>query len=139
MPGDHPRSRGEYLLRYLAGLSVIGSSPLSRGIPIDNSELRKAFRIIPALAGNTLQCRRIHSRYWDHPRSRGEYLMALAKNGSPEGSSPLSRGILGTLFTNHGFTGIIPALAGNTSWGLVLSSQALDHPRSRGEYFSSVY
>ena len=29
---DHPRSRGEYRARYCGGLTILGSSPLSRGI-----------------------------------------------------------------------------------------------------------
>ena len=54
------------------------------------------------------------------------------------GSSPLSRGIR-AYFTTWGVPGgIIPALAGNTSSCSLNSSGAEDHPRSRGEYSSTM-
>ena len=54
-PGDHPRSRGEYLEAY--GLTVwqLGSSPLSRGIHQTHPHPPRCVGIIPALAGNTLK------------------------------------------------------------------------------------
>ena len=51
-----------------------------------------------------------------------------------EGSSPLSRGILGRRLRAGNCLGIIPALAGNT-WGESNYIRTTpDHPRSRGEY-----
>ena len=50
----------------------------------------------------------------DHPRSRGEYPIGHYREQSPQGSSPLSRGIpigSGATFSRRW---IIPALAGNT-------------------------
>ena len=52
-PGDHPRSRGVYLLDR-EGLSVTaGSSPLARGLREDGADARGVHRIIPARAGFT--------------------------------------------------------------------------------------
>ena len=50
---DHPRSRGEYLLTKQSIGLWLGSSPLSRGIPIFAAKFCNTDRIIPALAGNT--------------------------------------------------------------------------------------
>ena len=91
---DHPRSRGEYPWPMTLILRDSGSSPLSRGIPTAVDVNYCYNRIIPALAGNTPPRVTDGVRWWDHPRSRGEY-----RHQSPENSSP---------------TRIIPALAGNT-------------------------
>ena len=53
------------------------------------------------------------------------------------GSSPLSRGILSGGLAIDVRDGIIPALAGNTSWLTTLPRLLTDHPRSRGEYLPS--
>ena len=53
------------------------------------------------------------------------------------GSSPLSRGILGLVSVMGDVARIIPALAGNTPHRLHILLPRWDHPRSRGEYFSS--
>ena len=51
--GDHPRSRGEYLLIVSRSCAKPGSSPLSRGILRKATATRFHQGIIPALAGNT--------------------------------------------------------------------------------------
>ena len=112
---DHPRSRGEYVTSQAPGLATMGSSPLSRGIPGSTGDLRLPGGIIPALAGNTGSACRQGCDDADHPRSRGEYAPHGHALFLREGSSPLSRGILGA---HHGALlrpGIIPALAGNTA------------------------
>ena len=111
-----------------------GSSPLSRGIRDGASHADHANGIIPALAGNTL-CRRPRPpRSGDHPRSRGEYWVQSVGMSSCRGSSPLSRGILDPHPAGGLRVGIIPALAGNTRKFPGGSSRSGDHPRSRGEY-----
>ena len=70
---DHPRSRGEYASGKISWGKPNGSSPLSRGIPVMAGLLSVWLGIIPALAGNTYPKRPQPARYWDHPRSRGEY------------------------------------------------------------------
>ena len=76
---------------------------------------------------------------WDHPRSRGEYSPPRPRSGEPEGSSPLSRGILRRGEQPAGFRGIIPALAGNTMRPSGVGGRSGDHPRSRGEYITGGY
>ena len=51
--GDHPRSRGEYVFLKAFSELLLGSSPLSRGIPGRKRMLEVMSGIIPALAGNT--------------------------------------------------------------------------------------
>ena len=50
---DHPRLRGEYVLK----------TPQANNVD----------RITPACAGNTTQLPLLRARQWDHPRLRGEY------------------------------------------------------------------
>ena len=132
--GDHPRSRGEYLLPGNRTESSEGSSPLSRGIPAECLELGRGQGIIPALAGNTTARRCGMVSFRDHPRSRGEYRGLQPDHVPALGSSPLSRGILAGCAGRVGDDGIIPALAGNTPPHLAQPPHPGDHPRSRGEY-----
>ena len=131
---DHPRSRGEYVpVSEECGLGL-GSSPLSRGIPLRPPPRAGGAGIIPALAGNTnLPCCCGSSRP-DHPRSRGEYLTVNPERQEVLGSSPLSRGIRSIRLDRAGPMRIIPALAGNTSRCSMEIPRRRDHPRSRGEY-----
>ena len=131
---DHPRSRGEYMggavwIRYL-----VGSSPLSRGIRMVNSQEEVRERIIPALAGNTTSGSVTLAALPDHPRSRGEYRAPRSESWRGDGSSPLSRGIPETRGPHIQGDGIIPALAGNTMSRSASARPLRDHPRSRGEY-----
>ena len=59
MPRDHPRIRGEHRNRLTAVLvDVVGSSPHTRGAPVDLAACRQPV--------------------WDHPRIRGEHLASAA-------------------------------------------------------------
>ena len=111
---DHPRSRGEYPAGDKIRHPTLGSSPLSRGILVSMSSSLEEARIIPALAGNTPVEDRTGVGTRDHPRSRGEYTWVVTGEAIPEGSSPLSRGILNGVARDIYRIGIIPALAGNT-------------------------
>ena len=131
---DHPRSRGEYSceIRFLDAPD--GSSPLSRGIPHSAALSAPGEGIIPALAGNTRCRHRNRPEEPDHPRSRGEYNSRTSRTSRSTGSSPLSRGIPGGVLNMHDYIGIIPALAGNTTYPSRRRTATTDHPRSRGEY-----
>ena len=133
-PRDHPRSRGEYAFAAPARKSQTGSSPLSRGIRGSSLMARAIRRIIPALAGNTTNAKGHEQTNSDHPRSRGEYGHGTGQSMFLPGSSPLSRGILGSIDTTLDIVGIIPALAGNTPSLKKSRNGRRDHPRSRGEY-----
>ena len=71
--GDHPRSRGVYVVAGGPGRNLFGSSPLARGL----------------LSGRSLT----DIGTMDHPRSRGVYAFRQVADGQPVGSSPLARGL----------------------------------------------
>ena len=135
---DHPRSRGEYLFAAYSKRVSQGSSPLSRGIRKRHEQDHGHSRIIPALAGNTQLVAAERLRWWDHPRSRGEYDRLGGGELRVAGSSPLSRGIRSRRGGASSHQGIIPALAGNTLAKEQIRAGPRDHPRSRGEYRLSV-
>ena len=112
----------------------MGSSPLSRGIPPQRTQLTSQSGIIPALAGNTTSKPPPDPASRDHPRSRGEYHRHVPVQAAPQGSSPLSRGIRHRTPSVSRRSRIIPALAGNTPAGGFGVQLRQDHPRSRGEY-----
>ena len=90
---DHPRSRGVYTSKGRPALSASGSSPLARGLLINDITDGGAHRIIPARAGFTVERQAGPVRLGiiparagftscgigsvfegaDHPRSRGVY------------------------------------------------------------------
>ena len=94
MAADHPRSRGVYPPLCLVIARRVGSSPLARGLPIDNKFADYTNGIIPARAGFTSWT----GRYED----------------DPSGSSPLARGLRGQEHDVVGEPRIIPARAGFT-------------------------
>ena len=134
---DHPRSRGEYGGIHFTETVWCGSSPLSRGIRGWDATPSITAGIIPALAGNTCYRYTPHAERTDHPRSRGEYDVFSLPTGVRIGSSPLSRGIRGSVDRRRARSRIIPALAGNTSTKKNDRQDTWDHPRSRGEYVPS--
>ena len=72
-PPDHPRSRGVYNSRSFPYRTVVGSSPLARGLHLEVGNGWSHPRIIPARAGFTSNRARPRRRPADHPRSRGVY------------------------------------------------------------------
>ena len=110
----HPRSRGEYRGVFFIPFFNTGSSPLTRGILFEKVGAIGVQRFIPAHAGNTcLNSSRTASKKV-HPRSRGEYDKAVTDQTHVMGSSPLTRGIPGTVRLAPVPGGFIPAHAGNT-------------------------
>ena len=91
-----------------------GSSPLARGLLLDEPDRLAARGIIPARAGfttgNTCTC----SAPGDHPRSRGVYLRENDGRPGSTGSSPLARGLPRRRHEDLWSGGIIPARAGFT-------------------------
>mgnify|MGYP000971410894 CR=1 FL=1 len=72
-PADHPRSRGVYFASHRLHRTVMGSSPLARGLPRP---------LVPVPRPDA-----------DHPRSRGVYEPTGAARVAHTGSSPLARGL----------------------------------------------
>ena len=132
---DHPRSRGEHPARGSLQCRPSGSSPLTRGARTVRRGSCSAQGIIPAHAGSTKSSPGATSSTQDHPRSRGEHVMAFAPFVIPSGSSPLTRGalLLGGVLPDGGR--IIPAHAGSTMSCASLNRSLRDHPRSRGEHY----
>ena len=150
----HPRSRGENLGVSMGALTVMGSSPLTRGKPDWRTRSRCWARLIPAHAGKTVSPSSISSLLWAHPRSRGEnpYRASLGRcdlGSSPltrgkranqggggercHGSSPLTRGKPNGRSRPPVHVGLIPAHAGKTGACVPLRAPFGAHPRSRGE------
>ena len=111
-----------------------GSSPLARGLLERIVRLRYGPRIIPARAGFTWLLRSPQNADWDHPRSRGVYLVGRMRLGVVMGSSPLARGLHPSPPPGTPQNGIIPARAGFTRNVDMHTAVVTDHPRSRGVY-----
>ena len=136
-PRDHPRVRGEHIPQLLTGLLPAGSSPRARGAPLLGDPRWLAPGIIPACAGSTPR-RAGRSVSWrDHPRVRGEHTLALGGKRSTGGSSPRARGALDEDGVLRRQRGIIPACAGSTRTCTARVTRRRDHPRVRGEHYSS--
>ena len=133
---DHPRSRGVYGPLARPAGSLLGSSPLARGLRVAGARRVRTFGIIPARAGFTPRRHQEDGGLQDHPRSRGVYRPAALRMPTASGSSPLARGLLLAHDVATDYFGIIPARAGFTSRGPSAPAGRRDHPRSRGVYAS---
>ena len=111
---DHPRSRGVYKTHDAQHRKSPGSSPLARGLQGADHAAPVENRIIPARAGFTTTSGRRWPGGWDHPRSRGVYLLVVGGDRARQGSSPLARGLRPRERTSRGSGRIIPARAGFT-------------------------
>ena len=133
----HPRWRGEHPSGIGRLGSLIGSSPLARGTPLDVDLVRPPVRFIPAGAGNTASSAAGSSALSVHPRWRGEHRMHWYQGVRDDGSSPLARGTQLQAAHSHERLRFIPAGAGNTTCPPSCMSWATVHPRWRGEHPSS--
>ena len=70
---DHPRIRGEHVVRTPEEAARGGSSPHTRGAPLRPVPESLCRRIIPAYAGSTARAMSRQVAPWDHPRIRGEH------------------------------------------------------------------
>ena len=89
--------------------------------------------LIPAHAGKTKPSQPVDPQPRAHPRSRGENGRGVGRLGINEGSSPLTRGKLGSGVNDPEGPGLIPAHAGKTAYLAGISISVTAHPRSRGE------
>ena len=126
--------RGVYLKVQELGKTVVGSSPLARGLHAGATATTGARGIIPARAGFTADPWSCHPWSPDHPRSRGVYARASGCVCWRRGSSPLARGLLLAGGERDEGQRIIPARAGFTGAAIGLGCGVQDHPRSRGVY-----
>ena len=129
----HPRSRGENAAASAASLTMRGSSPLTRGKPVNEVPERLALGLIPAHAGKTSRPSSVSSPQRAHPRSRGENLPHARAAPPPGGSSPLTRGKHFRACEQRPCARLIPAHAGKTRRPKLHCWPLAAHPRSRGE------
>ena len=110
----HPRSRGENP-GYTPGRDIYhGSSPLTRGKPVERRPRRIRRRLIPAHAGKTDDQAEVTTWAGAHPRSRGENDVVACREALEDGSSPLTRGKRNFHASRRDRGGLIPAHAGKT-------------------------
>ena len=118
----------------LWSMTMIGSSPLARGLRLRAHAQPARRRIIPARAGFTAPAAARTADSTDHPRSRGVYPKRTTSPSCTSGSSPLARGLRPQQGRRRGPARIIPARAGFTTSCRTPSPPSRDHPRSRGVY-----
>ena len=111
---DHPRIRGEHAPSPRGRAASSGSSPHTRGAPLDVQARLTRGGIIPAYAGST------------QPADR------RGRQGG--GSSPHTRGAHDSRRDHCRHLRIIPAYAGSTSPHPWFPLSGTDHPRIRGEH-----
>ena len=111
-----------------------GSSPHTRGAPIQVAAVEGACGIIPAYAGSTQVAAKMRLIMPDHPRIRGEHRLASEMQVTSPGSSPHTRGARVAQSIQAIQARIIPAYAGSTPDFRRGLPEAADHPRIRGEH-----
>ena len=114
---DHPRACGEHVSSRIDASTPDGSSPRVRGTHPLWRWPGVGRRIIPARAGNTVQCQSGLCHRTDHPRACGEHAAAAITACSIAGSSPRVRGTQADGYPDEVAGRIIPARAGNTLAG----------------------
>ena len=110
--GDHPRMRGENVLRVNGYMAGQGSPPHARGKFVRWQLVPLPPGITPACAGKILCCQKEIIVLWDHPRMRGENIAAASVLCSSRGSPPHARGKYQHTRPAHGPHRITPACAG---------------------------
>ena len=110
-----------------------GSSPLTRGKPVETLGLGPVCGLIPAHAGKTTPHSHDPRAPGAHPRSRGENFACGAAIAKNVGSSPLTRGKPPRSSSTSSATRLIPAHAGKTTPACESANGSTAHPRSRGE------
>ncbi len=137
-PGwDHPRVRGEHRWAGSSHTAVQGPSPRARGARPGGTRRRSSWGTIPACAGSTTARSRRGCGAGDHPRVRGEHRAIAGKVLAAQGPSPRARGALLAGTRGDLWDGTIPACAGSTLTAGAARTGQRDHPRVRGEHFST--
>ena len=136
---DHPRACGANSVTLALSWPRPGSSPRMRGKRVQPAGIEERDRIIPAHAGQTGQSPSVAVEDADHPRACG------ANTYSPKipqlscGSSPRMRGKHILAEDSSTVMRIIPAHAGQTSFGWPVMRWPPDHPRACGANLSARY
>ena len=110
----HPRARGEHHGVRENLYRDAGSSPRTRGTPLQLDHNDFQTRFIPAHAGNTTRHSTRTPACTVHPRARGEHNRVNVIFWSADGSSPRTRGTRDEHLADRFLGRFIPAHAGNT-------------------------
>ena len=112
---------------------VTGSSPRVRGTGVAVENLRRAYRFIPARAGNRTEDRGSPHVTSVHPRACGEQNDSAPRRESRIGSSPRVRGTGPLGLHGPHRRRFIPARAGNRPHESLTNTGYPVHPRACGE------
>ncbi|OZG59022.1 hypothetical protein BTIS_0175 [Bifidobacterium tissieri] len=134
--GSSPRVRGKPATIAVAAVPG-GSSPRVRGKHHRAARPRRAVRIIPACAGQTVRGTGIDHQRQDHPRVCGANDAPGTRRHAEEGSSPRVRGKLLSQPLPVLRDRIIPACAGQTVDTVMPVHPPSDHPRVCGANHNS--
>ena len=129
----HPRVCGENVSNTRSACASSGSSPRVRGKRPPASRVHARPGLIPACAGKTSATFSAQTRTRAHPRVCGENFQSCVMSLPAAGSSPRVRGKLLVRARASGASGLIPACAGKTGWGILRGSENRAHPRVCGE------
>ena len=129
---DHPRLRGGTKVLVCVMLCPQGPSPPARGNRQYRCDISFELGTIPAYAGEPADQRGDQGEVQDHPRLRGGTCQAVINRYARLGPSPPTRGNRRSQFFHCGFTGTIPAYAGEPTVAITRASMQGDHPRLRG-------
>ena len=150
---DHPRTRGEktFMGAHLGGtlgspphargkgvrdwdeLPGKGSPPHARGKAMASSTVPLIIGITPARAGKRKSPFRPLPGAEDHPRTRGEKMVAMLFSPPHIGSPPHARGKEMARTSRECICRITPARAGKSNLLFDSEHTREDHPRTRGE------
>ena len=115
-------------------ISFTGSPPLTRELHLYITKYLLKDRITPAYAGTTVTVFVSTVMLEDHPRLRGNYLVAIFLSAMLAGSPPLTRELLSTNLPISSSSRITPAYAGTTYLPRYYQQSDKDHPSLRGNY-----
>ena len=125
--------RGEDTATELHASTNRGSPPHARGRHEIEGCIERVDWITPACAGKTRIRDKRRQTLRDHPRMRGEDILAVGQAVYGLGSPPHARGRLARPQHLHKTVRITPACAGKTILCRLSRRGGTDHPRMRGE------
>ena len=117
---------------------LVGSPPLTRELLGEHIMAAVKIGITPAYAGTTLMRQLQAAMLRDHPRLRGNYSECTCCPKASTGSPPLTRELPVCSSIRSDFSRITPAYAGTTCHLQQIHAFCRDHPRLRGNYFTSA-
>ena len=114
-----------------------GSPPHTRGKVVQLFAFCVCHGITPAHAGKSRGMRRSRGGGWDHPRTRGEKRHRRFVRVTGAGSPPHTRGKVQGSRRPFCRGRITPAHAGKSREPKIYTCRPWDHPRTRGEKYST--